>query len=541
MTQNSLTLPFPNVQLTSFALIDDVWVVEAASIGTVAACPSCLVVSAVRHSSYERRFCDLPIQGRPVQIRLTVSRWRCRNSDCGQSIFTERLPGMVAPRARQTGRAASILRLLGHGVGGRPGARLAARLGFVGNRTTILRHLIRHQLLSDYSAPRVVGLDEWAARKGTRFGTIAVDLERRRVIDVLPDRSAVSTAAWLAERPSIELIARDRDGVYADASRQGAPQARQIADRFHLVQNLRDRIEQHLSGRRQRPVNPIEQRQDGADRANFSRADKRKGLQRLFARVHELFRQGWTVADIARHLDINRRRVDKWVRLEALPERFQCDPKPTSPMRFHAQLQELMRRGVTKIRWLFDEAKKLGYKGSFGHMARYVAHVRSLARANSSPAPAERIVRSLPLDPASGSRISPVVAAAICMKPRPLLTERQVGMLAVLNNEVPGFAVIRRLAIRFQGLLRGCDETKLEPWLSDAKRCGIPAVVNFARRLMVDIQAVRNAVIEPWSNGQTEGQINRLKALKRAMYGQASVALLCARMRPLREVEYHQM
>ena len=242
MTQSSLTLPFPNVQLTSFALIDDVWVVEAASIGTVAACPRCLVVSTARHSSYVRRFWDLPIQGRPVRIRLTVGRWRCRNTDCGQSIFTERLPGMVAPRARQTGRAAAILRLLGHGIGGRPGARFAARLGFVGNRTTILRHLIRHQLLPDRSAPRVVGLDEWAARKGTRFGTIAVDLERRRVIDVLPDRSAVSAAAWLAQR---------------------------------------------------------------------SRRQAQGPLQRLFARVRELFRRGWTVADIGRNLDINRRRVDK--------------------------------------------------------------------------------------------------------------------------------------------------------------------------------------------------------------------------------------
>jgi Transposase len=110
------------------------------------------------------------------------------------------------------------------------------------------------------------------------------------VIDILPDRSAVSTAAWLAERPSIELIARDRDGLYADASRQGAPQARQIADRFHLVQSLRDRIERHLSGQRQRPVGPTEKRLDGADRANLDRADRLEGLQGLFARVHELFR-----------------------------------------------------------------------------------------------------------------------------------------------------------------------------------------------------------------------------------------------------------
>jgi transposase len=112
---------------------------------------------------------------------------------------------------------------------------------------------MRHQSLPDYSAPRVVGLDEWASRRGLHYGPIAVDLERRTVIDVLPDRSAVSTAGWLAERPSIELIARDRDGLYADAAHQGAPQAKQIADRFHLVQNLRAANERQLSGL-ERPI-----------------------------------------------------------------------------------------------------------------------------------------------------------------------------------------------------------------------------------------------------------------------------------------------
>jgi Transposase len=181
-----------------------------------------------------------------------------------------------------------------------------------------------------------------------------------------------------------------------------------------------------------------------------------------------------------------------------------------------------MRQGVTKIKWLFAEAKKLGYEGSLGHMARYIAHVRSIARANGSPALAERTIRALPLDPASGSRISPVVTAAICMKPRRVLTERQVGMLTVLKADVPSFAATRHLAIRFQNLLRGHNETTLDRWLNDARDCRIPAVVNFARTLMIDIQAVRNAVVERWSNGQTEGQTNRLKTLKRAMFGGAN-------------------
>jgi hypothetical protein len=129
MTPNSLALPFLNIRLTSLTLVDDVWVIRAEKIEQRGGCPLCEVASPARHSSYQRRFWDLPIEGRPVRITLTVGRWQCRNTDCGQSIFTERLPGMVDPRARQTRRAAGILRLLGHGVGGRPGERL--RLGWV--------------------------------------------------------------------------------------------------------------------------------------------------------------------------------------------------------------------------------------------------------------------------------------------------------------------------------------------------------------------------------------------------------------------------
>jgi len=145
MQQNFLTLPFPGIQLASVAQIEGVWVVGAQKLGTAATCPRCQLVSSARHSSYQRRLWDVPIQGRPVRITLMIGRWQCRNAECDQCIFTERLPGIVDPGARQTRRAAGILRLLGHGVGGRPGERLAGRLGFAGSRATILRHLMRHQ------------------------------------------------------------------------------------------------------------------------------------------------------------------------------------------------------------------------------------------------------------------------------------------------------------------------------------------------------------------------------------------------------------
>jgi transposase len=213
--------------------------------------------------------CDLPVQGVPVIIRLKTGKWRCRAANCVRSIFTERLPDLAAPRARQTDAIAEILTVMGHGAGGETSRRLLARLGIMVSGDTVLRHLKR----GAQSGPqgrglRIIGVDEWAWRKGAACGTILVDLETRTVVDLLPDRSSASLATWLSQHPGVEIVCRDRHGLYAEGARVGAPQARQVADRFHLVQNLRDRVA--------------------------------------------------------------------------------ADPKPTSPMRFHASLQELMRRGLRK-------------------------------------------------------------------------------------------------------------------------------------------------------------------------------------------------
>ena len=551
MKQNSLTLPFPDIRLESVVLIDGVWVVEAQKQGTAAACPRCQVASSARHSSYQRRFWDLPIQGRPVRIRLTVCRWQCRNAECVQSIFSERLPGIVDPRGRQTRRAAGILCLLGHSVGGRPGARLAVRLGFAGSRATILRHLLRHQSLPDDSSPRVVGLDEWASRKGLHYGTIAVDLERRTVVDVLPDRSAVSTAAWLAERPSIELIARDRDGLYADAARQGAPQAKQIADRFHLVQNLRAAIQRQLSGL-ERPIrgyraNPgrlliadgiqLDGEVDEDEPRELTHVSGRPFLLAAFAKVRAMYDAGETVAAITRKLRLTRRIVDKWVRLETLPERARMAPKTSTPAKFATYLRDRWTAGERNVRCLLREVREQGFTGCYSRLAAFVAPWRQkVAMRPTPPAP----VGTLPLDPWTGGLISPIVAAALCIKPRGLLTRRQAEKVDVLKQTLPMFACMRALAMRFRGLLRANAPDALDDWIRDAMGCGIHAMQKFAAKLRHDIDAVRNAIREPWSNGQTEGQINRLKMLKRAMYGRANAALICARMRPLREITYHQ-
>jgi transposase len=429
---------------------------------------------------------------------------------------------------------------------------LAGRLGFAGSRTTILRHLVRHQSLPDHSAPLVVGLDEWASRKGLHYGTIAVDLERRTVVDVLPDRSAASTAAWLAERPSIELIARDRDGLYADASRQGAPQAKQIADRFHLVQNLRVAIQRQLSGL-ERPIrgyraNPgrrlaaDDMQPDGKvgedEARGLTHVSGRPFLLAAFAKVRAMYDAGETVAAITRKLCLTRKIVDKWVRFENLPERARMAPKSSTPTKFATYLLNRWTDGERNVRRLLREVREQGFTGCYSRLAAFVAPGRQKTQIRTTP---PSTAGTLPLDPQTGGVISPIVAAALCIKPRGLLTSRQAEKVDVLKQALPIFACMRSLAMRFRGLLRGNDPDALDDWICDALGCGIHAMQKFAAKLRHDIDAVRNAIKESWSNGQTEGQINRLKALKRSMYGRASVALLRSRLRPLREVEYHQM
>ena len=209
-------------------------------------CPGCGTQSTSRHSAYSRTLRDLSAQGAPVIITARLARWRCRNQRCDRRIFTERLPGLAAPFARRTARLASIVRLLGHSAGGRPSERLMRRLGMPVSDTTILRGLKEHaRARSDNGAVHVAGIDDWAWRKGANYGTIIVDL--------LADRSAATTASWFKDHPEVEVVSRDRAGLYADAARQGAPQARQVADRFHLLQNFRETVERQL-GRFEAPI-----------------------------------------------------------------------------------------------------------------------------------------------------------------------------------------------------------------------------------------------------------------------------------------------
>jgi transposase len=209
-------------------------------------CPACGAASRRVHSRYRRKLDDLPREGLPVVILLETRRFFCVEEGCGRRIFTEQLPGTVARYARRSCRSSEALSWITLALGGRTGARLARQLGLLVSRSTLLRELHPRADAWPMEVPRVLGIDDWAWRKGHHYGTILCDLEKRKVIDLLPDRESETVLRWLRQHPGTEIVSRDRGGIYAEATRKAAPGAVQVANRWHLLRNLSEALKNAL-------------------------------------------------------------------------------------------------------------------------------------------------------------------------------------------------------------------------------------------------------------------------------------------------------
>jgi transposase len=226
-------LDCPGVRVTDLTVTADAGAVHAEPTATTTACPRCGVVAARVHSRYARTITDLPVHGRRTTLVVTARRFFCDHPHCPRSVSCGRLPQLAAPHARTTGPLAESHRAIGFALGGEAGSRLARKLAVPTSPDTLLR---RVKAAPDEPPPpvRYLGIDDRATRRGRHYGTILIDLERRSVIDILPGRDGVALKKWLEEHPGVEVITRDRWAAFAQAAKEGAPKAKQVADRRHF-------------------------------------------------------------------------------------------------------------------------------------------------------------------------------------------------------------------------------------------------------------------------------------------------------------------
>ena len=504
-----------------------------------APCPLCSRRARRTHSWYERALADLPWGEHAVAVQLRVRKLFCDNAKCKRRIFTERLPGVAAPWARKTARLSERLTAVGLALGGAAGARLGHGIGLAISRNTLLR-LVRRAPVPPVDTPTALGVDDWALRKRHTYGTVLVDLDRRRPVALLPDREAETLATWLRDHPGVEVISRDRASAYAAGGRSGAPDAVQVADRFHLLQNLAEALELAFTGHA-RELRDAEQarRQDRVAEGGPVRPDpppppkrplamaaaRREQRMATHRKVWDLYRQGWPGQEIARHLGIGRTTTFRHLKSEAFPERKgRSDAGRSSMDPWRDWIIERWNRGQRNGRQTLRDLRAKGFTGNYATVLRYLNRLRDAQQGAVSHR--SRARPATPLVAAPKQVMTPRTAAWTVLRPPDRRDDDEAGLLARLRAAAPILAEAVKLAEEFAALVRGRKPKLLDPWLQRAQDSAVPALQRFAKRLSSDYDAVRAAVTLAWSNGQVEGQINRLKTIKRQMYGRASLDLL---------------
>jgi transposase len=509
--------------------------IEAASRRCSAECTACGSPSRRVHSSYLRTLHDLPSHGRQVIIHVAARRFRCLNASCARKTFAERLDAAAA-YARRTKRLGDLQHYLALALGGAAGARLAERLAVPVSADTLLRvAAATTDCRSTPSTPRVLAVDDWAWRRGHRYGTILVDLERNQVVDLLPDRQAETLAAWLREHPCVEVVARDRAGAYADGVRQGAPDAVQVADRWHLLRNLGEAVRtvidrQHLGIRRvaqqiaeetvmcagsvTTPAPDIS-RPTAAERRSQDAFVRR---QARYEEAAQLNAAGVSIKRIAAMVGAERKTIRRWLRAGGAP-RWSKPRRVGMLGPYRAHLDRRWNEGCHNAARLWREIVALGFTGRPGTVRQWAGRRRK----NEPQATTVSGTHEVTGQPPSTRRI----ARLLMTEDGNALPEAEKNFVSRLLGQVPSLAACVAVAQRLSRLLRRKSKESLDDVLEDAAGT---ALKTFVMNLRPDLPAVQAALDLPWTTSPAEGQINRLKMLKRTMYGRAGFRLLRARV-----------
>jgi transposase len=473
------------------------WIaVHARTPDVPAACPKCGAASSKVHSYHQRTVADLPLDGRPVRIRVRVRRLVCPTTECC-STFREQVPGVVDRYQRRTTRLTGQVGSVVRELAGRAGARLLGRLAIGLSRHTAVRVLLGIAL-PRRPVPAVVSVDDFALRRRHRYATIVIDPVTHDRIDVLADRKADTLAAWLRKHPNVQVVVRDGSTTYAEAIRRALPTAVQASDRWHLWHGLTRAVEAAVAAHSRCWANA------GPKRQELTR--EKTTLQRWHA-VHELLDQGVGLLDCSRRLGLSLNTVKRYARA-AEPDRMRRPPQYRAclvdPYRNHLRARRAAEPGVPVLQ-LFGEIKALGYTGSLNLLYKYLNQGR-LAGDRIAPSPRR-------------------LTSWIMTRPTNLSDTRR-AQLGELVAACPEMTALAGLVYEFAQLMADRRGTDLDCWIKQVREAGLPELEPFLRGLDQDHAAAVAGLTLPYSNGPIEGVNTKTKLLKRQMYGRADFRLL---------------
>jgi transposase len=489
-----------------------------------AACPACGTWSSRVHGSYVRQVRDLPLGGRPVLIHLAMRRFVCVNVACTKVTFAGQADGLTARYQRWSVPLAGLLSQIALELAGRAGTRLTRALGIAVHRGTLLRLVIDLPEPAITSAPQVLGVDDFALRRGHVYATVLVDAATGRAIDILPGREAGPLADWLKARPGARVICRDRAGAYAEGARDGAPGAVQVADRWHLWHNLAEHTAKAVARHRaclkqiaaaaDQPQPPPEPVAPAAAPAAESRLEAR--MRDQHAAVQALAARGLGLRAIARELGVDRKTARRFAHATTGDQAIaRAISRPTVLDRYQPHLHRRWNEGCHDAAVLHAEITALGYRGSLRTVYRYLQPLRS------GTAPADLTPSALKI----GEVTSWLLRRADDLNPR------QQQLLADVRGHCAQLDRLAEHVTSFAKMMtKRTGQQDLAGWLERVDADDQPELHTFAAGIRHDLAAVTAGLSLPYSSGRTEGNVNRLKAIKRQMYGRASLDLLRKRV-----------
>lgn len=539
--------------------------VRASSTQMESRCPVCGVASQSVHSHYDRTLGDLPWGGLEVEIFLKVRRFRCGQGDCRRKVFAERFLNGVVSYARRVCRLSEVLGSLGILAGGTGGARISRLTKVKVSPSTILRRVQRLEIPQNPINPNlasptnptnttdpptvitVIGVDDFAFKKRKSYGTVVVNLENRKILDLLPDRTAEGLSAWLKTRPEIKTISRDRSSEYAKGIAEGAPHAQTVLDRFHLLMNLGEvleRVVQYHQGAIKAAATQLGIRpRKRTSKEERLREERRKARHQRYQEIRERNGKGDSINHIMRDMGISRTQVRTALRGDELPERHGNRRRDSILDPYRPHLKKRWDEGVRNASQLFREVVAQGFPGTRKQVYRWAQERREQPFKHKSVPPIQPVQSTQQTQPVLHSAQPPVQVprldevglassqlAWLLRQNSETLNDAERLVLNTLLDSTPQLKVAQTLAHQFQGLFSSKKAEQVEVWLKAAIESGLTEFKTFAIGLQREVIALKAAVTLPWSNGPVEGWVNKIKAIKRQMYGRASFDLLRKRV-----------